>query len=176
MTELAGEVADGLILPGFTTARFLQKSTVPALERGLRRSGRGWEDLEVVAPAYAVTGRTDEEYERAVHRARRAIAGFGAVPAYRRVLETHGWGELQDDLGALARRGRWTELPGLIGDEVVDACAVRGAPGEIPDLLVARYGAVCRRIRLTGPFHREPGLWAAVVSRIHDITSEPVPS
>ncbi|WP_158566916.1 LLM class flavin-dependent oxidoreductase [Actinomadura craniellae] len=174
--ELAGEIADGLILPGFTTTRFLQEMTVPALERGLRRSGRGWDDLEVVAPGLVVTGHTAEERERSARRARRAIAAHGVALAHHPVLKAHGRAALQEELRALAEQGRWSELPGLIDDELLDACAVQGPPGDIPDLLVARYGSVCRRISLTGPLHHDPGTWAAAVSRIHEITCEPVPS
>src|ERR1700730_2498559 len=40
MTEVAGEVADGILAHGFTTERYLREVTVPALERGLTVSGR----------------------------------------------------------------------------------------------------------------------------------------
>ena len=40
MTEVAGEVADGMLAHGFTTERYLREVTVPALERGLAASGR----------------------------------------------------------------------------------------------------------------------------------------
>ena len=39
MTEVAGEVADGLLAHGFTTARYMREVTLPAFERGLARSG-----------------------------------------------------------------------------------------------------------------------------------------
>jgi probable F420-dependent oxidoreductase len=159
MTELAGEIADGLLLHGLITPRYLQETTVPALERGLRSSGRSWDDLEVIAPGHVVTGTTDEAYARSVRRVRETIVHHAATPACRRVLESGGF-----------------DVHGGISDELVDAVAVRGEPAEIPDLLVARYGAVCRRVQLKGPFHDDPGMWAAVVSRTHEITSEPVPS
>lgn len=176
MAELAGEVADGLILRGFTTARYLRETTVPALERGLRRSGRGWDDLEVVAPGFIVTGSTGADHARAERRVRRAIAFHGATPAYRPLFDAHGLDGLHEELSALARRGDWARMPALIDQELIEAVAVRGELREVPDLLVARYGSVCRRVRFAGPFHHNPGTWAAVVSRVHEITSEPVPS
>src|SRR5207302_8763178 len=40
MTTVAGEVADGLLVHGFTTERYLREATIPAIERGLASSGR----------------------------------------------------------------------------------------------------------------------------------------
>ncbi len=34
MTEVAGEVADGIIIHGFTTERYVKEVTMPAIERG----------------------------------------------------------------------------------------------------------------------------------------------
>ena len=39
MTEVAGEVADGIIIHGFTTERYVKEVTMPAIERG--SEGRG---------------------------------------------------------------------------------------------------------------------------------------
>ncbi|MEU5881523.1 TIGR03617 family F420-dependent LLM class oxidoreductase [Spirillospora sp. NPDC047279] len=176
MTRLAGELADGLILHGFTSAAHLRETTVPELERGLHEAGRSWEDIEVVAPALLVTGATDEACERSRRRAREAIAFYGAAPAYRRVLESVGRAGLHDELTALARQGRWNAMPALIGDDLVEEFAVCGELKDIPELLVRRYGALCRRVTLMGPFHQDPGTWAGLVARIHEITCEPVPS
>ena len=41
MTEVAGEVADGFFVHPFHTPEFLAQTTIPALHRGLARSGRG---------------------------------------------------------------------------------------------------------------------------------------
>ena len=40
MNEVAGEVADGVITHGICSARYLREVIVPALERGLAKSGR----------------------------------------------------------------------------------------------------------------------------------------
>src|SRR6202034_1698743 len=40
MTTVAAEVADGLIVHGFTTARYLREVTWPLIEEGLSKSGR----------------------------------------------------------------------------------------------------------------------------------------
>ena len=38
------------------------------------------------------------------------IAFYGSTPAYRKVLELHGWGDLQDELNRLSKEGRWAEM------------------------------------------------------------------
>ena len=40
MTEVAGEVCDGMFVHGFTTEKYLRETTLPAIERGLAKSGR----------------------------------------------------------------------------------------------------------------------------------------
>ena len=52
MTEVAGEVADGLLAHGFTTERYLREVTLPALERGLALSGRPSSDVQISCRAW----------------------------------------------------------------------------------------------------------------------------
>ena len=40
MTEVAGEVADGMIVHAFTTERYLRETTLPSLERGFAKAGK----------------------------------------------------------------------------------------------------------------------------------------
>ena len=60
MTEVAGEVADGMILHAFTTERYVREVTLPALERGFARGGRARADFAVSGPLFVVTGATEE--------------------------------------------------------------------------------------------------------------------
>ncbi len=41
---------------------------------------------------------------------RRLLAFYGSTPAYRPVLDIHGWGDLQPELNALSKQGRWEEM------------------------------------------------------------------
>ena len=50
MTEVAGEVADGVIIHAFTTEKYLREVTLPAVERGLAKAGRSRDDFQVVYP------------------------------------------------------------------------------------------------------------------------------
>jgi probable F420-dependent oxidoreductase len=163
MAELAGEVADGVLLHSFVTARYLAEVLVPAVERGLQASGRDRSAFEIAATALFVTGASEEERTKAVAAMRAHLAFYGSTPAYRRVLEVEGWGDLQGELNALIRAGRNDELPALIDDDVVDRFSVRGDEDEIPGLLLDRLGGVADRIGFRGPYGERERQWATAL-------------
>jgi probable F420-dependent oxidoreductase len=155
MTEVAGEVADGLLAHGFTTERYMREATIPALERGLALSGRTRADFEISYPAMIVTGENEAEMEAALQGVKAQLAFYGSTPAYRPVLELHGWGDLQTELNNLSKRGEWKEMGDLITDDIVDAFAVTGTPEEVPGKLLARYGDMVTRISFYAPYRLE---------------------
>ncbi|MGY1811526.1 TIGR03617 family F420-dependent LLM class oxidoreductase [Blastococcus sp. SYSU D00820] len=148
MTRLAGEVADGLLAHAFTTARYLRERTLPALEEGLAAAGRDRSQVAVSLPGFVVTGRTPEERAQSATRTRERIAFYGSTPAYRPVLELHGWGALADELHALSvsrRDDRWTAMRDLVDDAVLDAFAVVGEPEDVGPALLERFGGLVDR-------------------------------
>jgi probable F420-dependent oxidoreductase len=164
MTEVAGEVADGFVVHPFTTARFLHDVSLPALERGLAASGRTRRDIEVALPTMVVTGDTDEELERGRDALRMRLAFYGSTPAYKVVLDAHGWGDLQPELNQLTKSGAWSTIGTLVTDAMVDEFAVTGRPEELPELLHARFGGLVDRVSITPPNGIDAERWAAVVA------------
>ena len=148
MTRVAGEVADGMLVHAFTTARYLREVSIPNIEAGLRSSGRTRDDFELSYPAFVVTGRTEEQMATASDATRKQIAFYASTPAYRPVLDLHGWGDLQTELNTLSKRGEWDEMGRRIDNEVLDAFAVSGSPEEVPVLLAERYHGLIDRISL----------------------------
>jgi probable F420-dependent oxidoreductase len=151
MTEVAGEVADGFLPHGFTTERYLREVTVPALLRGRARRGLDLEGFAVCGGPMVVTGGTEEEQAAVAEQVRGQIAFYGSTPAYRPVLELHGWGVLGDELHELSRAGRWAEMGGLVSDEVLRTFAVVGTPDEVGPEIVRRFGDVLTRVTLYAP-------------------------
>jgi probable F420-dependent oxidoreductase len=166
MTEVAGEVADGFICHAFTTERYLREVTLPALRRGRAKVGRSMEGFEVVGPSFVVTGLTGEELRAAEAGTRQQIAFYGSTPAYRQVLELHGWGELQDDLNRLSRAGHWEQMAELIDDEVLSTFAVVGEPDTIAPELHRRFGDVIQRIDFYAPYDSQPERWQSIIEAV----------
>ena len=155
MTEVAGEVADGLLAHGFTTERYMREITLPALERGLAMSGRTREGFAISYPAMIVTGTNEEEMKTAVQGVKAQLAFYGSTPAYKPVLALHGWGDLHSELNTLSKRGEWVAMAGLISDDIVDAFAIVGPPEEIPAKLLGRYGDMVTRISFYAPYRMD---------------------
>ena len=147
MTEVAGEVCDGFLCHPFTTEKYLREVTLPALERGRARAGiASMDGYEIAGPSFVVTGETDEEMEGLATATRQQIAFYGSTPAYRPVLEIHGWGDLQNDLNTLSKRGQWVEMAALIDDEILNTFAVVAPLEQVASELGRRYGDVISRI------------------------------
>jgi probable F420-dependent oxidoreductase len=143
MTEVAAEVANGVIAHGFTTVKYLRDVTLPAVQRGLEKSGRQREDFEVSLPVMVVTGVNEVAYEQSKLAVRSQLGFYASTPAYQPVLELHGWGELQPVANQLTREGRWQEMGALITDDILHTFAVVSEDIEqVPALLKQRYGNI----------------------------------
>lgn len=164
MTEVAGEVCDGFFCHGFTTEKYLREVTLPALEEGRRTAGKSMDGFEVCGPSFVVTGNTEEELEKAKVGTRQQIAFYGSTPAYRPVLECHGWGDLQTDLNRLSKQGEWAQMGTLIDDEVLETFAVVGEPEQIGPELNRRYGDVISRISFYAPYESDRSRWQKVLT------------
>jgi probable F420-dependent oxidoreductase len=152
MTEVAGEVADGMIVHAFTTPRYLKEVTLPAIERGLAQGGRSRKDFQVCYPPFIVTGRDEKEWEASRRGIAKQLAFYGSTPAYRGVLELHGWGELQGELNALSKQGEWDAMGERITDEILEEFAVVCEPRAVAATLKARFGGLVDRLLCTIPF------------------------
>ncbi len=146
MTEVAGEVADGLIAHAFTTPRYLREVTLPALERGLARAGRSRSDFEIAAPVFVVSGRDAEAQHASALATRRQIAFYGSTPAYREVLELSGRAGLQQELNRLSKAGQWDAMGELIDDRLLAEFAVVGALEDLPRLVAERLSGLTQRV------------------------------
>jgi probable F420-dependent oxidoreductase len=152
MVRLAAEVADGLLVMPFNTAGHFRQRTVPAIEAGLARSGRKRSELTVTGEVIVCCGRTEEEMEAARSAGRWLLSFYGSTPAYRPVLEVEGWQDLQPELNALSKSGRWDEMPALIDDTMLAALAAVGSPAEVAADIGARFGGQVDRVGFYTPY------------------------
>jgi probable F420-dependent oxidoreductase len=164
MTEVAGEVCDGFICHGFTTERYLREVTLPALARGRAKVGKTMDGFEIVGPSFVVTGSNEAEMSAAVEGTRQQIAFYGSTPAYKGVLELHGWNGLHESLNAMSKKGSWVEMGNLIDDDILNSFAVVGEPEQIAPELRRRYGDVVQRISFYAPYKSDPDRWRQVLA------------
>ena len=163
MTEVCGEVADGFFVHPFGTRRSFEELTLPALDRGLEASDRSPDAFSISLQVMVCTGKNDEEIDRARQATKQQIAFYGSTPAYRPVLECHGWGDLQEELNRLTKQGKWGEMSGLISDELLEAIAVCGPVGEVATRVADRSLGRADRVSLVAHWTRDPEIWDDVV-------------
>jgi probable F420-dependent oxidoreductase len=154
MTRTAAEVADGLLVMPFHSARHFAERTLPAVAEGLERAGR--ERVDLFPQAILAMGRTDAELEAATLGVRGLLAFYGSTPAYRPVLDVEGWGELQPELNALSKQGDVAAMMALVSDDMVETIAVRGTPEECAAELGRRFGAHAERVCCYFPGYDAP--------------------
>jgi probable F420-dependent oxidoreductase len=167
MTTVAAEVADGLIVHGFTTERYLRGVTWPLIDAGLASSGRHRDQFTVSFPGLLATGATERDMAAAIAAVRGQVAFYASTPAYRAVLDLHGWGDLNDELHRLSARGDWASMPGLIDDEVLNAFAVVAPPDQAGREIHRRYGTLIDRYTVYAPYQLDGPTRRRVVAGLH---------
>ena len=168
MTEVAGEVADGMIAHGFTTPRYMREVTLPALERGLEVAGRSRSDIQLVCPVFGLVANNDEQTEQGRSAIKKQLAFYGSTPAYRPVLELYGWGDVQTDLNHMSKRGKWDEMGDLITEEIFDEFAFVARPEDYADEVIARYGGMIDRVAWNADIG-DPDVVRTAVEKLHAI-------
>jgi probable F420-dependent oxidoreductase len=164
MCALAGEVADGLVVHPLHSARYLTEVVRPAVTSGARRAGR---DPAAIALSGSVLVGFGEAGRETV---REQIAFYASTPTYRPVLDLHGWTDVGAALSDEARHGRWTAMPALVPDSMVDTFGlVVGSWDQLPAALMARYDGLLDRVSLYRPFGDpgDTGGWSALLAGTH---------
>jgi probable F420-dependent oxidoreductase len=151
MTEMCGEVADGLLAHAFTTKRYSEEVTIPALLRGMQRSGRQRSDFQLSCPIFVVTGETEEQLIAGAVSTRKQIAFYGSTPAYRKLLDLHGWGDLHTELHRLSLQGEWDAMGSLIDDQILEAFAVVAPIDTVASKIRDRCDGVIDRVLVGFP-------------------------
>jgi probable F420-dependent oxidoreductase len=164
MTAVAGEVADGFCAHSLTSTRYLRDVTRPALDRG-RAAGRRADPVSIYLPLLLVTGADEESMATARHAVKQSIAVYASTPTYRGVLDAHGWGDAQTELGALVRQGRWEELAAVVDDEMLDTFALAAEPERVLAAVDERYGGLVDRVSFSTPYDMTPAVASALTPR-----------
>jgi probable F420-dependent oxidoreductase len=168
MLHLAGSLCEGVHVHPFHSPLYLREYAWPHLRAGLRAGGRSRLNFTAIGAVFVIP--TDGETPAAEHEraAREQIAFYMSTPAYRTIVDLHGWGAAAEQLSQMARRGEWQAMGDVITDAMLEAFAVRGRWAELPDLIQARYaGRLLDRVAYYLP--SSPGAetvgWQATLAR-----------
>jgi probable F420-dependent oxidoreductase len=167
MTQVAGEVADGFFVHGFTTERYLREITLPTLRKGRAAAGAdNLDGFEISGMPFILTGPDEASIQAADAAVRKQIAFYASTPAYRPVLEAHGWGGLSEQLNAMSKRGEWDEMGRRITDDMLHEFAIVAPPDQVAEQLLAKYGDVFTRTGFYAPYPLPHGFWEPVIAKL----------
>ena len=140
MLELAGEIADGVVL-WLAAPAYVREQALPAIRRGRARAGKPLEGFEIVAAVPAAL-TADRPAATALFRAE--LSRYLALPFYRAMLEQSGFGA---EIQAYDRAPR---------------------PESVPDRLVAALGGIgdFRTVSAFVTAYREAGVTLPAVRPI----------
>lgn len=140
MARMAGELCDGLRLHPIATFRYTREVVVPAVAAGAAVAGRSPDDMEVIGAPFMAIADGDEELEAARAALKQEIAFYASTRTYHAVLDHHGWTDIGLELHEMSKQGRWSDMPELISDDMLDEWAIVATPDGLVDALVDRCG------------------------------------
>lgn len=146
LCRLGGELCQGFHVHPFHSAKFIREVILPNIERGLEKSHRARTDIQLASAIFVATNDAEKEAARA------QIAFYASTPSYRPVMEIHGWGDAGEQLSAFAARGKWTEMPQVITDEMLEQFVVLTDEANRATAIKSRYNGLVDRIMLYKPF------------------------
>ena len=147
MTQVAGEVADGLMVHPFHTAQSMKNITLPSVKKGNLNSLN--DGFEISVGVMIASSNDQDSLDQAINGLRSQIAFYGSTPAYKIVLEQHGWEHIHVELNRLSKKGSWNDMPTLISDEILETVGVVGNAEEVTKTLQHRYKEFADRIAPT---------------------------
>jgi probable F420-dependent oxidoreductase len=169
--ESAAAIADGLRLHAFCTKKYLREVVWPAIERGLQSAGRSRGSLDVCGGGFVMTGPDEETVMKNREWVRYRVSFYGSTPAYRPVMELHGWEDLADKLLHMTKTGQWQKMAAEVPDEVLDEFCVYTTYDKLPKAIEARFGGISDTVEIAFESDTDLDVAQDVVSRVHAIST-----
>ena len=138
---------------------------MPSVKKGLELSTA--KEFDISLGVMVATGTNDEEIGKARDACKAQIGFYGSTPAYKVVLEQHGWESIQPELNSLTKKGLWQDIPNLISDEILESIAVTGTPDEVSNIIFDRYGSIASRIA-PSIFSGDPKVTKALITSLKE--------
>ena len=130
MLELAGEIADGVILNFVTPADVKHARKLVAV--GAERAGRSLDGFEIVVFFRATVA---EDYAAARERYRRELLTYVMAPVYQRMFAREGFADACTEVEALWRDRKREQALAAVPDSLIRERALIGSADEIGERL-----------------------------------------
>jgi alkanesulfonate monooxygenase SsuD/methylene tetrahydromethanopterin reductase-like flavin-dependent oxidoreductase (luciferase family) len=164
MTELAGELAEGVSFNMGLPLTWLETTARDYLRTGLARAGRTTDGYTV---AVGRVSGIHADREQAYQMARIGIASYLSVPYFNKIMIEQGF-ETEIEAGQKAIRDKdWTAQVAAVSDDIVDSIAIAGTPDEALTK-IRKYEGVVDSISL-GPGPTYAGTQEQRVAHAHEL-------
>lgn len=166
MCQLAGELCQGFHVHPLHTVRYLRERILPNIEIGLANADRMRGAIELSSSIFVIPADDPIQARRYEADVREQISFYASTPPYRPVFDVEGWGDVADQLKALAAHGKWQEMPALITDEMIESFALRGTWAELPGKVLSKYDGLLDRVSYYFPLvpGQDEAGWRATVA------------
>lgn len=144
MLEAAAENADGIIVHPFHSVKSFHELTLPVLKNRLKEK-----DFQIAIGLIVGLGSNQAEIDQAKLSCATQISFYGSTPAYKSMLEVHGYEGLHLELNKLSKKGEWDKMVKMVPDEIIEEFAIIGSPAEAAKNLLSRYKTRISRIQPT---------------------------
>jgi probable F420-dependent oxidoreductase len=166
MIGTAGSVADGLLCHPLISQSYLRDVVTPQVLAARSAGPRAALPFTLATMAMVATGRTAESMASAAAGTRRQIGFYASTPAYKPVLDHHGWGDLHHEAHAMSKSGRWAQLADLVDDDVLHTFAVVGSIDEVGRRLRERFAGLAERVTLSIPYDADDRLGPDIAAAV----------
>jgi probable F420-dependent oxidoreductase len=127
-TEMAGELADGLLGHPLWNTQWIREQAMPALARGLCKTDRDRSSVTVNLQMWIAV---NDDRQAAINDTRATVAYYSQSPQYLRYFEGIGFGDAARALQAAFAAGDLAGMVAACPDEMVDSIAIVGARDEV---------------------------------------------
>ena len=155
MSQVVGEVADGLRPHPVCTPTYIEQVMLPAVRAGAAKAGRSLDQFQVCMKPLVATAATEDELVAKIRDVRARVSFYASTPQYRAAFAHHGLGDLADELKLLSRAQRWEEMPRHITDDILHTFVTVGTYDTIARKLSDRYAGVVTHCEFSIPVDGE---------------------
>ena len=99
------------------------------------------------------------------------VSFYASTPAYRPVMELHGWEDLADKLLRMTQTGQWKKMAAEVPDEVLDEVCIYTTYDKLTEAIEARFGGVSDTVEVGFEADTDVEVAEEVVSRVHAIAT-----